>query len=241
MLITTVQWEMNKKVSFSDSLLWSLSLMAGHSIPLMTRTDAKVNKTALALERSPYNKQHYREQQRKSRGGLEDILSGEIYICMEKQIQNEESIPKSQGLWCSHVCLSFSWRIRVCFLINESQTFSSQTSITRWKQMDDIPYLMVLFSVKWSQRGKGLFWSYRICRRAENERKSRLGGKSWGRGQATLPGPGAGSGLGIKASPHCGQHLACVACACPELCLILFGVLGHYAGAGSGGGVTVWS
>lgn len=129
----------------------------------------------------------------------------------------------------------------VCFLINESQTFSSQTSITRWKQMDDIPYLMVLFSVKWSQRGKGLFWSYRICRRAENERKSRLGGKSWGRGQATHPGPGAGSGLGIKASPHCGQHLACVACACPELCLILFGVLGHYAGAGSGGGVTVWS
>ena len=111
---------------------------------------------------------------------------------------------------------------------NESQTFSSQTSITRWKQMDDIPYLMVLFSVKWSQSGKGLFWSYRIHRGAENERKSRLGGESWGWGQATHPGPGAGSGLGIKASPHCGQHLACVACTYPELCLILFGMLGHY-------------
>ena len=105
---------------------------------------------------------------------------------------------------------------------------------------------MVLFSVKSSQRGKGLFWSYRIQRGWERKEESRVGGESWGKGQAISPGPGAASSLGIKASPHCGQHLACVACACPELCLVLISMLCHYvwtpiwAGAGSGGGVTVW-
>ena len=53
-------------------------------------------------------------------------------------------------------------------------------------------------------------------------------GKLGSRSGYPPPGPGAKSGLGIKASPHCGQHLASVACACPELCLILFGVLCHY-------------
>lgn len=77
--------------------------MAGHSTPLMTRRDAKVSKTALALERSPFKGTNTTTENNKGShsGGLEDIRSGEIYIYMyvlEKQILNETSIPKSQGL-----------------------------------------------------------------------------------------------------------------------------------------------
>ena len=41
--------------------------------------------------------------------------------------------------------------------------------------------------LKWSQRGKGLFWSYRIQRVWEWKEELRVGGESWDHGQAIPP------------------------------------------------------
>lgn len=52
--------------------------------PVVTRTDAKVSKIALALERSPYKGTNNTIENNKGNdsGGLEDVLSGEICICI---------------------------------------------------------------------------------------------------------------------------------------------------------------
>lgn len=103
--------------------------------------------------------------------------------------------------------------------------------------MDDIPYLMVLFSVKWSQRGKGSVLIIQNLQKGWEWKEVETRRKSWGRGQATHPGPGAGSGLGYQGLPTLWTASGMRGLCLSWLLSHPFGVLGHYAGQAA---VVVW-
>lgn len=119
--------------------------MAGHSIPLMTRTDAKVNKTALALERSLI--QTALPRTKEVTEGWRISFQGRYIYVWRNKYRTRKVYQNLRGCGVLMSACPFPQELGfVCFLINESQTLAHRP--LSQKQMDDIPYLMVLFSVK---------------------------------------------------------------------------------------------